>query len=168
MTLQEFCYTLPKNKQIKLAIKLAKQALPIWDNYADNNILSYRDTVVGLTHTVPKQLLSNTINEIENHFATQKLSRIIKDPSKLLKLYSYFDDPIVALQDSDWELPEQVKKTFYSVYNLIGSIIHKNMATIDESRLYITINQAIDAIKTADILSENQINQILQRMKNGK
>src|SRR5688572_7266621 len=158
MTLQEFCNTLPKDRQIKLAINLTKQALPIWDKYADNNILSYRDTVVGLSHTVPKQLLSDTINEIENRFATQKFLRIIKDNSKLLKLYSYFDDPIVALQDSDWELPEQVKKTFYSVYNLIGSIIYKNITAIDESRLYVSINQVIDAIKTADILSENQIN----------
>jgi hypothetical protein len=168
MTLQEFCDSLPKDKQITLAVTLTKQILPIWDEYAEGNILTYRDTVVGLTHTVPKQLLADSIKEVEIYLSTQKLLRKLKNNSKLLKLYSYFGDPIVALWDSDWELPEPVQKIFYSVYNLLGSIVDKNKISSEETKIYVSINQAIDAIETSGRLSEDQIKEILKQAKNDK
>lgn len=168
MTLQEFCDTLPKERQIELAINFAKQAVPIWEKYAESNPLSYRDTVVGLTHTIPKQLLADTINEVQKHLSTPKLLRSIKGKSKLLKLYSYFSDPVVALQDTDWEPPTSIEKTFYAVYNLIGSIVDKEVTAFNERTIYVSINQAIDAIQTAGILSEKEIKEILKHTKNGK
>lgn len=168
MTLQGFCKTLSRKKQIELAIRLIKLTLPTWDNYAENNPLSYRDTVVGMTHTIPKQLLSDTINEVQKYIATPKLLRSIKGNIILLKLYTYFGDPIVALQDTDWAPPTPIEKIFYSVYNLIGSIIDKDVTAFNESTIYVSINQSIDAIQTTGILSESQIKEILKQTKNGK
>jgi hypothetical protein len=67
MTFQEFANSLPKEKQFELALKLTKLRLPIWDNFADKNKLSYRDIVVGLTHTVDRKLLQNTIDTVEEY-----------------------------------------------------------------------------------------------------
>ena len=168
MTLQEYCETLSQKKQIRLALKLGKLALPIWDNFTKSNSLDYRDTVVGLTHSVPKDLLSNTITEIEKFISTPSLPSFLKDKDALMNLYSCFEDPIVALQDFDWELPDSVKQIFYSMYNLTGWIIKKDSNTDGDSCLYISINQSIDAIENTGILSEDEIKQILQNTKNSR
>ena len=166
MTLQEFCDTLPESKQVELAVNLIKHILPVWDNYAKQSSLSYRDTVVGLTHTVPKQLLADTINEVEIYFSVPMLLRKLKRKDKLIKLYSHFSDPVIALRDTDWELPQAVEKTFYSVYNLTGSIVDKKKTIFDESAIYVSINQAIDAIQLTGLLSEKQIQEIIYQPKN--
>ncbi len=54
VTLQEYIDSLSKEKRFEIAIALAKLTLPIWDKYADKNDLTYRDTVVGLTHIFRK------------------------------------------------------------------------------------------------------------------
>src|SRR5689334_21744347 len=119
MTLQEFCNILKEEQKFKLAIILAKTALPIWKNFVEDSSLTYRDSVVGMTHNVPKNLLIDTVNEVEKYRAESKIERTFHKNSNLLKLRSYFDDPIVALQDADWELPKAVERIFYSVYNLL-------------------------------------------------
>ena len=62
MTLEEHISNLPKDKRFDIAIRLTRLALPIWDNYSNRNELAYRDTVVGLMHSVDRTLLKNTIN----------------------------------------------------------------------------------------------------------
>ena len=118
MTLQEYIASLPKGKQFGLAIKLAKLVLPIWANYAEENELSYRDTVVGLRHQVDKALLQNTVEVVETHLSLGKWKKFKDGKRALLKLRVQFDDPVVALQDTDWELPDEVLNTFYAVNEL--------------------------------------------------
>ena len=40
MNLEEFVNSLPKNKQIKLALQYLEIAMPIWDKFANINTLS--------------------------------------------------------------------------------------------------------------------------------
>ena len=108
MTLQEYCNGLKKTQQFQLAIALARSALPIWTNYATNNELIYRDTVVGMMHEVPKTLLPDTINAVEEYLARRGIFRKYFHRGKLFKLSSYYDDPKVALQDLDWEPPRKI------------------------------------------------------------
>ncbi|HEV7424358.1 MAG TPA: hypothetical protein VGO21_04175, partial [Candidatus Paceibacterota bacterium] len=77
-----------------------------------------------------------------------------------------FDDPIVALQDTDWQLPDEVQKTFYAVYNLIDTLLVKEKTVFDESTIYVSINQAADALETSKTLTFYDINQILDDIKN--
>src|SRR6476620_4106886 len=157
MTLQEICDTLSEQKQVQLAVNLTKHALPVWDDYAQHHPLSYRDTIVGLTHTVPKQLLADTIRAIEIYLSVPKLFRRLKRKDKLLKLYSCFSDPVIALRDTDWELPHPVEKAFYSIYNLLAAIVDEKKTVFGVSTIYVSINQAIDSLETSAILSETQI-----------
>lgn len=168
MTLQKYTDTLPKDRQLKLAIQLTRLTLPIWDNYANTNPLTYRDTVVGLTHTVDKKILKDTIDAVERYLNSNKIEQIINGTKELKEISGQFDDPIVALQDTDWELPDEVKKTFYAVYNLIETLLGKEKTVFDESTIYVSINQAIDALETSKSITSGDINKILDDIKNGR
>ncbi len=160
--------SLPKDGQFKIAIRLTKLALPIWENYADKNSLTYRDTVIGLTHTVEKKILKDTIDAVEKYLNSNKIEKFIGVKSELTEIRRQFDDPIVALQDTDWELPNEVQKTFYAVYNLIDYLLGKEKTVFDESTIYVSINQAVDALETSKTLTFDEISKILDEIKNGR
>ena len=141
MTLQEYIYTLPNDKQFRLALRLTKLSLRIWENYADKNNLTYRDSVVGLVHSVDRHLPANTITAVERSLLSKRYD------TELLDLRKQFDDPIVALQDMDWELPKEVQKTFYSVFNLLEAYMGKVETTFGELTTYVSINQAAEALE---------------------
>ncbi len=126
MTLQEYCDTLPKAKQYELAVTLAWKALPVWTKYSDQHQfqLPNRDPIVTMIHRLPKKLLKDVIHEVEHWLSTSALSRVLRDNTRLLELYAYFDDPVMSLQRDDWKLPEPVEKVFYAVYNLLGSVVN--------------------------------------------
>jgi hypothetical protein len=166
MTLQEFIQSLDVNKQLELTIKLAKLILPVWEKYALNNSLSYYDSVAGLKHSVNKNLLFETIMEIESCFRADNSCALLTGNEKLIKLYKEFQDPVVALQDSDWELYDEAEKCFYSVYNLLEYVICSKQNNNDESTLYVSINQAIDALETSGTMKPDEIKYILQEFKN--
>ncbi len=167
MTLREYCDTLPEGKQIAMALMLTRHLLPAWSEYAEHHTLSYRDTVAGLTHTVPRQLLGDSICEIEVYLSSPRLLRMIKRKDKLLKLYSSFSDPVIALQDTDWELPPALERSFYSVYNLLGVVTGKKKTVFGDPAVYVSINQAIEALDTGKILSEAQIKKIIEQAEQG-
>ncbi|HVX27018.1 MAG TPA: hypothetical protein VHB70_11790 [Parafilimonas sp.] len=164
MTLEQLCETLSEDEQISLAIELINISFPIWKEFAQSNTLSYRDTVVGLKHNVPKELLDDTISEIENYLSTSAIIRKAKHHQSLLKLFLYYKDPVVALQDIDWELPYIPERIFYSVYNLIRSIVETDLKVFTIS---VSINQAIHAIQTAGLLTDDEIRKILDNAQNG-
>lgn len=166
MSLQEFCDSLSKKKQLELALLLAEKALPVWNKYVDQNKLVYRDSVVGLNHEVPNTLLTDTIKEIKKYISGIALLRFFKPKTNLMKLNSYFDDPLVALQDLDWEPPIPVEKIFYSVYNLLESVMGKHVTVSNERTIYVSINQAIEALVSGGVLTEFQIKEILNSSRN--
>ena len=165
MTLEEYINSLSKGKQFNIAIRLTRLALTIWNKYADKNKLAYRDTVVGLHHSVDKNLLKNTINTVEKYISTSKAA--IKN-TELLPLSKQFSDPIVALQDTDWELPNEVVLTFYAVYNLLNSALGEERKAASETIIYIAINQAIAALESSKLLTEAEIREVLYQNKTGK
>ena len=161
MTLEEHIENLQKDMQFDIAIRLTKLSLPIWDKYADKNELTYRDTVVGLHHSVDRALLKNTIDAVEKYISTNMINKVIIKNTDLLSLSRQFSDPIVALQDIDWELPNEVEKTFYAVHNLLDAALGKEMTVFNESTIYVTINQAIDALNNSKTLTEEEIRKVL-------
>lgn len=161
MTLEEHIENLPKDKQFDIAIRLTKLSLPIWNKYADKNELTYRDKVVGLHHSVDRALLKNTIDAVEKYISTNMISKVVIKNTDLLSLSRQFSDPIVALQDIDWELPNEVEKTFYAVHNLLDAALGKEMTAFNESTIYVTINQAIDALDSSKTMTEEEIRKVL-------
>lgn len=167
MTLQEFCNSLSKKKQIELAIVLIEKALPLWNQFAEQNELKYIDSVVGMNHQVPKKLIPDTINEIKKYATGSSFMRLFKSKTKLVKMRTYYDDPVIAMQDFDWELPYCIERIFYSTYNLLETILGKEYASFNERTIFVAINQAIDALDTGKVLSEKEIKEILNAFKTG-
>lgn len=168
MNLHEYIQSLPENIQLELAVKLAKMSLPIWDEFASRNLLSYKDSIVGLTHSVNKKLLSETLLEIESCLRLNPSHSTVTDNEKLIELHGEFEEPLVAIQDFDWKLPFEVEKTFYSVYNLLESINGNKQTFQGELTLYLSVNQAIDALESSGSLKSDEIEIILKEFKNKK
>ena len=77
MSLQKFIESLSDENQFRLAIKLARRALPIWDKFADKTELTYRDSVAGLKHSVDKNLLRDAVDSVENYLKNKRSNRLI-------------------------------------------------------------------------------------------
>jgi hypothetical protein len=165
MTLKEHITLLPKDKQFDIAIRLIKQALPIWDEYVGETELSYRDSVVGLWHRVDKGLLKNTTDKVELYFSSAGIKKFIIKIIFLLPLYRRYREPIVALQDNDWELPSEVERLFFAVYNLLDATLERERTSFSEETIYVAINQAIDALSSSKTITDDGIREIVEKTK---
>ena len=162
MTLKELISTLEESSQYDLALTLTNKTLPIWDSYAKTNKLEYVDTVVGMHHKVEKDILSRTLSTIKQELLNPKTQH-----RKIEQLREEFSDPIVAMQDLDWELPPPVELTFYATRNLLDKINGEEMTVFDEPQIYVVINQAIDALSQSKVMSDTEIKDLLKKYKNG-
>lgn len=146
MTIQEHIESLSIDKQFKLAIRLLNLAVPIWHNYAENGNLHYRDSVVGLQHSVDKNLLTNTLRLVGKYCSANLNQKLLAKDDELLGLKMLFSDPIIALQDDDWNLPKDVENVFYGIYNILNAALGEEVTMFGESTIYISINQALTAL----------------------
>lgn len=166
MALIDYLSRLSKDNQHTLAIMLIKLALPIWNRYADKSELTYRDTVVGLQHKVNRNLLTDCIIAAEDYLNSSHVEKIPNRGKEIITfLYNELREPIVALQDHDWELPYEVETTFYAVYNLIGNLNGEENTLFNEPRIYVSINQAADALTTSGVLTFDEINEMLVALR---
>ena len=158
MSLKEFIELLDEQRQYKLAIGLLEKALPVWDNYAGSNKLEYIDSVVGMYHLVEEDILSRTLAVIKSELANPR-TRL----RQIEELREEFSDPIVALQDLDWELPYPVEKTFYAVQNLLDKLSGEDITVFGEPLIYVVISQVVDSLIEAKIMTNEEIRDFMTR-----
>ncbi len=163
MTLSAIINSLSHDKQVALAIWLMRDAIPVWDKYTVKHKLTYRDSVVGLKHCVDKDLIRQSIDAVNLYFCSAQTAKESILNAQLIPLYKQFDDPIIALQDGDWELPTEVERTFFAAYNLLCAALDKENVGSDESYLSLSINQAIDALDSSETLSVAEIESIIAK-----
>ncbi len=161
MALSDFVARLPPKQQVKLAIHFCRLALPVWEEYAAHNPLKYRDSVVGMEHTVEKNILEKALEAAGDFIQKDAVEPFWAGKVPLLKVRSTFDEPIVALQDSDWEPPYVVARTIYAVYNLLQWLLGERGSIPGESLLYVAANQAIDALLEAKKNTVDELNAVL-------
>jgi hypothetical protein len=160
MTLKEFISALDSTMQFDLAITLIGAAMPAWENYTKTKELKYKDSVVGLHHRVEKDIISRTLKTVRMELSEPGIHKI-----EIEKLMKEFSDPIVAMQDGDWELPYEPERIFYSAYNLLKEIEGEEVSVLDEPRIYVAINQAMDAALSAKLMTDDSVQQLLQKFK---
>jgi len=158
MTLKKITETLNEQSQFKLALDLVEKALPIWKNYAAFNKLAYQDSVTGMHHVVRKDILHRALEALR-----KELTNPESQATEIEGLREEFSDPIVAMQDFDWELPYPVERTFYALRNLLDKAAGQNCTSFGESQIYLVINQAIDALEKAKVLSESEIRAVFKK-----
>ena len=158
MSLQNQLAALPLDQQIRVALHFARLALPIWEKYAATpSQLEYVDSVVGMSHVVDPELLRKSLTAVEHEAL----------PEKINALHKLFLDPVVSLQDWDWELPYAVERIFYAVYNLLKAVMGEEKSMLGESLTYVSVNQAVDALLKAKVLDREGIAAELEKFLPG-
>ncbi len=161
MSLQDFLSAIPEKNQHGLSIKFLTLGLPIWDSFSSaSKNLEYIDTVVGMHHKVSKDIIQRTMD-----IATKEINSPNSRNKELIELKEEFSDPLVSLQDLDWEIPESAQLIFYSAYNLVESLTGRKETYDGETMIYISINQSIDAITREKIKTFDDINNLLKENK---
>ncbi len=80
-----------------------EEAVIVWERHAPGLKLAYRDSVVGMHHEIDPALPRRTLLASEDRAALEK----------------EWLEPITALQDDDWELPDAARDAFYAAYNAV-------------------------------------------------
>jgi hypothetical protein len=105
---------------------LCRHALGVWEAYLQRyGPIMYVDSVVGMEHCVDSTVPRDALVNVEAGVDRANLA------------YRY-QEPIVALQDDDLELPGHIELAYYAIYNLYRSALAG--AAIDD---WLIVNQAL-------------------------
>lgn len=160
MQLEKFVASLSKAEQHDLGLRLVRSGLPVWESYLSESSIVYKDLVVGAHRAVDKSIIANTVIAVEKHLVNRSQSRWPVHTYQLQEHLNQFTGPVAALQDSHRTIPEQVVCVFYAAYNLLKAVVAKDIPDGDtyEARC---INLAIHAIVLADVMTPQEIHEIL-------
>jgi hypothetical protein len=116
-------------RQLRAAhMALAEHALERWRAYASaRGPMRYRETVAGTVQAVDADLPADAMRS----------ARAGRDEARVGERYR---EPIAALQDKDWELPEPVGFAYYAIYNAFGK--YAAGRPVDD---WLIVNQALSS-----------------------
>lgn len=128
---------LSSDDRLSALVVACEPALVVWLTYALRTRLAYTDTVVGLRHLVDVELPARALDDVRRRHDA---------PDAAATQHAYVE-PIVALQDEDWELPsERLEHAYYAIYNL-----HRLTFEPDDTITPgLVLNQAISATLRGD------------------
>ena len=160
---------LPADRQLTIAIHFCRLGLPIWDDFAsDADARAYHDGVVGMHHVISDTLLARALATAEAALNHADDCATAAGTEAIRSVEHEFIEPIVALQDGDWELPDAVTLIFYAHSNLIEHLSGRKVLLGGESALYVSVNQAIDALETSGRMTMEQIRAELKPLTGGR
>jgi hypothetical protein len=119
---------LPAARKRVVHLALCERALTRWQAFCASGVdLSYVESVCGTTQAVDPQLPVDAFWAVASETANPTLAQ-------------RYQEPLVALQDDDLELPDEIEYAFYAIYNLY----RKYMAhqSVDD---WLIVNQALAA-----------------------
>jgi hypothetical protein len=168
MSISNLINNLPKSQQVELAIELIEIGIPIWNNYFLINKIEYFDSVVGLYHSIDKNLIQKSIDlskklKKKDNVLNRKIIKI-----KLNLLEKEIREPVVAREDFDFEIPKNVELILFSTSNLINLLNGNESNYNGKSKAYTSINQSIDAIVLSKLKTTEEIRKILDKYMNIK
>jgi hypothetical protein len=173
--LDAFCGALSDEAQLKIAIRLAKLALPIWTKYHEQTPVALHKVDELISETAPikagadridMEFLARALEKIERSLGEAK-SKTKGNPVALMKSDATLSPMLATIMqpvtNKEWDnlLPQSVKLVFTSVFNILLWILLKRRNSASETHIYVAINQAADALMRESILSAEQINPLL-------
>lgn len=164
MSLEQYCESLNRKQKIQCCIALITYAMPIWDEYAKDNELKYRDSVVGLNHVVASDILERCLKAVESELNKSFFSKYFSTSLLSRNLHEFYE-PKTAMQDLDWELPYPVAQLFYSVFNLMQFVDDEKKYEPHKDLAYVSMNQSIDALESSGLKTMEEIKAILDSYK---
>lgn len=98
--------SLNQHQKRQVHLWLCQHALHIWEAYVHACApIAYRDSVVGLHHQVDIQLPRDALRCVQ-----------VNAPSS--DVATRYQEPIVAMHDTDLVLPSDITLAYYAIYNL--------------------------------------------------
>ena len=117
----------------KAHIKACEYSLLAWEAFVQKGKnLSYRDSIVLMKHHINKCLPSNALKAVKNNTPNIEINEL-------------YLEPITALQDMDWEPPENIEYAYYSIYNL-----YKKYCEDEDIDDWLIINQCLSSAITEE------------------
>lgn len=86
----------------------------LWDRYAQGGPITYTDGVVGMHHILDMHLPGRAIAAVDRKLAGDHVP-----PDDI---WTEYREPITALQDGDLDLPDDIARAYYAIYNLYGFV----------------------------------------------
>lgn len=172
--LDEFLAKLSDEAQLRIALRLIRLALPVWQNHisahpADvekiNALIAAENTVTGEIRPIDADLPIRYLAKIEHSYA-QAQGRG-KNPIPLMKgdvlLGPLLGKIMQALTSAKWDdtLPYSVRLVYTSVWNVLTWLLFRRLSYSEETHICVAINQAADALMTEKICSVDEINALL-------
>jgi hypothetical protein len=130
---------LTADEQLSALALACEPALAVWRDFAAEARPRYRDAIVYRSHPLDAKLPARALGEVQRRHAC---------PEVAATLQAYVE-PILSLQDGDWELPrgsERVEHAYYSIY-----LLHR-LTFVPETHVTPTLvlNQAISATRRSE------------------
>ncbi|MBL8994834.1 MAG: hypothetical protein JNM63_15920 [Spirochaetia bacterium] len=170
--LDEYCRTLTDEAQVRLAIRLIRLALPIWENYLERSpgelekihaLAGAVDPVKGASQ-VTASFPGTALLEVEKSLAEGKL------PRENETLQGYLGTVVQPLTNPLWEntLTQSVRLVYHAVFNVLTFLgLHRSNAS-GETHIGVAINQACDALLREKRFTTDGLNAILLEYQNEK
>lgn len=180
--LETFCGNLSDEAQLKIAIRLSKLAMPVWENHFNNypadlkklnDLITDENRLKRGTDNIDVGFLMRALEKIERSYAAAK-EKTRGNPIPLMKsdvtLTPMLHTCMQPLQNQNWDsvLPRYVRLVFTSVFNILVWILYRRQTPEYETHIYVAINQASDVILQKSILTNMAWNQLLNEFKDEK
>ncbi len=180
--LESFCNSLSDEAQLKIAIRLGKLAMPIWDNHFKSNpadleklnaLISHENRVARAADSIDVGFPLRAIEKLERSYASAR-EKTTGNPIPLMKCDATLS-PMLAtgmqpLMNKAWDntLSQSARLVFTSVFNVLVWVLYRRQTTEYETYIYVAINQASDAILRESILSKRAWNELLDTYQHEK
>jgi hypothetical protein len=178
--LDEYCNSLSDEAQLRMAIRLSREALPVWNDHLKkhpqdldklNALIKPENKVRGGQGKINQDFLKKAIDKIEQSYEKTKGSVWpIAGMKGDLLLHPYWVTLMQPLTNSSWDhvLSKPARLVYTSIWNILTWILYKRMNEQQETHIYISINQSCDALLSEDILKKEQIEKILREQQEMK
>ena len=177
--LDAFCNSLSDEAQLKIAVRLGKLALPVWQNYFRENpaAIDLVNELIGESNRLkrgakiidvefPQRALEKITRSYEaaKEKASENPIPVMKGDATLSPLLATSMQP---LTNAKWDntLSQSVRLTFTLVFNILVWILYRRKNDVNETHIYVAINQGADVLLRESLLSVDDINKILDEYK---
>lgn len=176
--LDEFLQTLSNEAQLKIALRLSRLALPIWQKYFAvnpgklaevNTLVTDSNRVAGAYKEIGLDFPGKALAELEKAYEaargrSERPASVMKEHVPLTPILYTFLGP---LTNHRWDntLPSSVHLVFTAVWNIFTWLLYRERNDAGETHIYVAVNQAADALNREAIMSFDEINAILMEYK---
>lgn len=177
--LDAFCNSLSDEAQLKIAVRLGRLALPVWQNYFRENptAIDKVNELIGDSNRLTRgakvidiEFPQRALEKIERSYEAAKIKAnaspvpMMKSDASLSPMLATSMQP---LTNAEWDntLTQSVRLVFTLVFNMLTWILYRRKNNVNETHIYVAINQGADVLLRESILSVEQINTILDEYK---